>query len=430
MTIERAARAAALAALAGLVWVAWAPARGQPRVVVRGEALAGELPRWTSAPRADTLALRLAAPPAPLWRDWLAALRREGTAVTWSGGFPLVAMERVASAEPGGGAAVLVAAPSGARVRLADTLGTIDSATAGAGGASFAVGPLAGALTARVSVQGGATAAARASGGGPPATRFVSVLARAGWEAKFAAAALEARGWRVDARFVVAPGLAVTQGRPWPLDTARHAAVVVLDSLGPAEAEAVAAYVRRGGGLVVSARAAVAMPAVEALAPARRAAKHRATALAFAPNDPRAALTFDRLIPGPRGVVIEREAGDVAVAAARAHAGRVVETGYDDTWRWRFEGGDAAVAAHAAWWSRLVGLAAYQPERGGGRPAAARLGDDAAPVASLVFAAGPAAGAVALAAAPVSRGVAPWLFAVLIAALLLEWALRRVRGVA
>src|ERR1019366_3377028 len=75
----------------------------------------------------------------------------------------------------------------------------------------------------------------------------VLVVGRAGWEAKFAVAALEERGWTVEARLFVAPGADVTQGSRGAIDTSRYAAIVALDTTLGAVAASVA-WVGRGGG--------------------------------------------------------------------------------------------------------------------------------------------------------------------------------------
>ena len=48
-------------------------------------------------------------------------------------------------------------------------------------------------------------------------------------------------------------------------------------------------------------------------------------------------------------------------AARREGAGRVLQLGFADTWRWRMQGGADGVAKHRAWWSRVVAAVAATP---------------------------------------------------------------------
>jgi hypothetical protein len=105
----------------------------------------------------------------------------------------------------------------------------------------------------------------------------------------------------------------------------------------------------------------------------------------------------------------------------------VVQSGYDETWRWRMAGGDEATSAHREWWSRLVSAVAYAPLVQ--RASAGEVATDEAPLASLIDALGPPT--------PLDAGLAPAsegtrttrvLFALALGALLLEWASRRLRG--
>jgi len=114
------------------------------------------------------------------------------------------------------------------------------------------------------------------------------------------------------------------------------------------------------------------------------------------------------------------------IAARRLDAGRVMQLGYDETWRWRMGGGDESAAAHRAWWSRLVAAVAYAPLV----PRGSRLTSvDETPLASLVDAIGPST--------PMEGRTSPhrdstrldWMLFILIAAsLLTEWTSRRLRG--
>ena len=427
---DAAERALRLASFALLAWVAalllgGRPARAGAAWQESGDLAGPALAAWTIAPPADTLVTAFArAPDAPV-RDWLAALRAAGTAVRWRDeGVAPVALELVAVSDPAGGVRALVAANPPARVTLADSAGggPLDSADAAGGGVVFVVPGRPQRLSARV---GGQTARAAAD---TLARRRLAVLGRAGWETKFVIAALAERGWVVDARVAVAPGITVAQGAAFPLDTASHAAVVVLDSIEPAAAAAVARFVASGGGLVLAAGAAAGP--VGAIAPATRGATVRPATLVFDARRPPRALGYTALVLRPGAIGLERRGGGghVVVAARRAGTGRVVETGYDETWRWRLSG-DEALEAHGAWWGALVAAAAYRPETGPGTAAAVPA--DPAPRAALHQAlGGPSRGALVppRPGAPTRR--LPLAATLLFAVLLAEWASRRLRGAA
>lgn len=104
-----------------------------------------------------------------------------------------------------------------------------------------------------------------------------------------------------------------------------------------------------------------------------------------------------------------------------------MQSGYDETWRWRMAGGDEAVAAHREWWSRLVAAIAYAPlvRRSGTSDATL----DEAPLASLIDALGPAS-AYDTRLVPHNDGglVTRVLFGLIVASLVLEWTSRRLRG--
>jgi hypothetical protein len=125
-------------------------------------------------------------------------------------------------------------------------------------------------------------------------------------------------------------------------------------------------------------------------------------------------------------IPLERRSEAVAVAARRFGAGRVVQSGYEDTWRWRMAGAETSVRDHREWWTELVSNVAYAQ-----RVALPPLTDeaDAAPVAELVSALGPprAEGDVAGAGLSRSHWLA-WMFALMAIALIAEVASRRLRG--
>jgi hypothetical protein len=99
----------------------------------------------------------------------------------------------------------------------------------------------------------------------------------------------------------------------------------------------------------------------------------------------------------------------------------VVQVGYEESWRWRMEGGDDAPAAHRAWWSHLVGSVAANGAR-----TVATGGTEGAPLARLIDALGAAATTAPPFAA--SGGVSAWILPVTLLLLLIEWGSRRIRG--
>lgn len=420
VTFERALRAAGFGLLAFAVWAVATDAQPRGRAAAQERQLPLELVRWTRSVPADTIAVTLASAPGAVQRDWLAALAGAGTAVTWSGAVPATAVELVPVADPSGGVRVLAAAPARAWVRLADSLGGIDSAQAGRSGASFTLAMRGGGV--RMSAAG---QLAQPGASDTLMTRHAVVLGRAEWEARFVVSALEERGWVVDARLAVAPGIAVTQGNALPLDTARQAVVIALDSLAPADAAAVARFVGNGGGAVLSAAAAHSVPL---LAVGRVGARVRAPQITFTARNPRRALSLDPILPRGDAIVLERQGGDVVLAARRVGAGRVVQVGYDETWRWRMAALGDAVDEHREWWAGIVAAAAYRSVTGDGRR---ETGVNPAPLASLVAALGPASPVGAASAQlPDLRRFLPVAALLMFGCLLAEWASRRLRGAA
>jgi len=361
------------------------------------------------------------AAPAAEPRAWLRALRRAGSGVAWRPARPLtpLALELSPRMDPAGGVRAAVASAPGEAVSLGDGAGPLDTVPAGASAGARRLSTFVPPLTARSGSQ-----PARAALFDSLAPRRVLVIGGAGWEGKFVLAALEERGWRGSARFRVAPGIDVTQGAMQALDTARYAAVIVLDSTAAGSAAAIAEFVRQGGGLILAGSAAR-LARFAALAPGGVGARVRPASLAFADSAPRRALGFFPVAKLKADAIpLEARDGRVAVAARRAGTGRVVQVGYDESWRWRLAGGARSVEAHRAWWAELVGGVAY-------RPAVPLVGGaeqnvDAAPVAALIT----ALGAAAERAAPDAEVTLPWwLLAVIVAALLAEWTSRRFRGV-
>jgi hypothetical protein len=351
-------------------------------------------------------------------RDSLGALARAGRTVTWSGEVVAMAATAEPVREPGDKWRIAVVAPTQVMVR--DSLGPLDSLEA-PGGILTTM-----AARAAILVTSGTTAA-RALPRDHVELGRVAVFGRAGWEPRFAMAALEEAGWEIDAHITLGRDRDVLQGQT-ALRRSRHSAAVVFDTASlRREAAAIARFVRDGGGVVLAGEAArAAVPALGALAGARVVALEPPETRSFAGHEPTHALPLYALgALRPDAVMVEDREGTPAVVARRVGAGRIVQLGYAETWRWRMEGEGRAVEEHRAYWSRLVGLAA-------GATTVPREGVrelDAAPLASLTHALGPASAA---ATATAGRGpVLPlWLGPLILLALLGEWASRRGRGAA
>ncbi len=422
--LEGGLRLMASAALGALLWLAWRPAAATPLVSVAGDtralpaALAGATRQATSR-----LDLNLDSLPGAAERGWARALASAGTQVQWrlaAGVHPRVTATVEPIPDPSGRVRVVATGAPGAPLTVRDAAGIVDSTTLSAAGVRLVDATVDGVVRV-VSPGGMATAARRDS----VVVRPVLVLARAGWEGKFVVAALEEAGWEVDARFHVAPQVAVRQGDDAPIDTARFAAVVALDSSAAPFAAAIGRFVRSGGGVVMTAEAARSAP-LAAIAPARPGEPVTPLLGAVTSVTPRRALGGVSLVAlQPAAVVLERTGTVPRLAAGRVDLGRALLLGYTDTWRWRMEGGDGAPAAHRAWWSALVASVAYAPLVQLAEPPPT----DEAPSAALVDALGAPAPGAPTGSPPVSR--AAWegiLFALLIGALLAEWGSRRLRG--
>ena len=416
IAFERFARGIALALLAWLL-VRSLRAPAGPADSSGVASLTPALRRWSTRVAPSAVHVRVDGALSPVQREWLAALAASGTRVTWSGtGLAPLAAVAEPVADPAGATRVLAAAPAGTVALLADEYGQLDSVRAGTAGAGF----LARSAPNAVSVRAGALTARAATGDSLVLGRLL-VLGRAGWESKFVVAALEERGWSVDARMTLSPRGDVVQGRTIPIDTARYSAVIALDSSALGAAGALARYVRSGGGLIIAAPVTAASPLAPLDAGAPRA-ELPATAPFDTVGDPRNALALTPIALREGAVALERRAGDVAVAVQRVERGRVLVVGYADTWRWRMAGGSDAVEQHRDWWAGLVASVAHV----GRIPRPQLTLVDESPLASLVDRLGPAVTPVQAKAA--GRISSAWLFAVLAALLLGEWASRRLRG--
>ena len=356
----------------------------------------------------------LDAAPSPLAIAWLSALRHAGHSVSWSGSPPAAVLAAEPVIAPGGAMRVNVAAPAGSRVMLADAAGAIDSARVADMGARFVVPLSIDSLFARVSQQ--PLAVARPAG---PTLHPILVVGDAGWEAKFVASALEERGWKVLTRFAVAPGVDVRAAEQPQIDTAHLSAIVAVDSSVVALGASVERFVEQGGGLVLAGAAAsarnVSSLAAGAVGPRirRNVAANDTIGLGTTGYYPVASVRED-------AVAIDRSVSGVAVAARRIGAGRVLQIGYDDSWRWRMAGAPGSEAAHREWWSRVLSSVAYAPGVVG-----QEVKTSDAPLASLFGRLGPPR------PSPIaSRGnVDPrLLLAFILILLLVEWTSRRLRG--
>jgi hypothetical protein len=417
-TFELACRLAAFGLLGWLLGGSLIPSTTRRLERASTSGIAARVATWTRTPPNVRLHADLTTTPDPWIVDWLAALGHSGHAVTWSGSPPAVAMSSEPLADPRGSVRVDVAAPTHTRVVLRDSASVVDSVRVSELGATIMTPLVVGGLVADVGGQ-------RVVVSAPDSARLraIVVVGDASWEGKFIVSALEERGWPVVARFHVAPNVDVTQGVLLGLDTSHVAAVVAIDTTVQSFGSALEHFVREGGGLVL-AGAASAAPAVVSLSPGSLGARTR---VAVAPADtiglgttgfyPVTALKSD-------GVALDRRPSGLAVAARRVGAGRVMQIGYDDSWRWRMAGGPGSDVAYRDWWSRVVASVAYLPgslHRGGATQPAS------APLAHLVERLGAARpiSADTLAGALIDQRI---LLGLIMIFLLMEWSSRRLRG--
>lgn len=409
--------------IAWMIWLTFAAAAGWASGSRRSDlhSLSDSLAAWTLDPSAESLHVAFEAMPGRAERRWLAALRRAGAAVGWSSDSLVpIALAVEPANDPAGGVRVMIAAPATARVAVSDALGLLDTVVMS--GATAEVSALAVRGELRASLG---TLPARAAAADSLESRAVVVLGRAGWEAKFVIAALEERGWRVATRLAVAPGVDVRQGTA-RLDTAHTGVVVALDTTAAREARDIERFVRDGGGLVLAGGAARSR-AFSRLAVGHAGRRVRAAVIAFAAGSPRRSLGFfpiENRAPG--SVPLEWRNDELAAAARRVGAGRVVQVGYDATWHWRLEGGSGSPQAHREWWSAVVGSAGYRAARA----LAVDSGNfDPAPVAATFSVLGDRTAPAPPTPSPrVADALRRWMLALLFAALLAEWASRRLRG--
>jgi hypothetical protein len=341
--------------------------------------------------------------------------------VGWHGDAPALAVAADRAREPVAAVRVRLVSDSGAPVVIADSVGVIDSVRAS--GATIEATDVVGAVSAR---RGAFAAWARA-----PARvgrRDVLVLGRAGWESRFVLAALGEAGRQARAPLTVAPGVAVVDASVLPIDTARYDVVIALDSTAGGLAPAIVHFAGQGGGVIV-AGSAVDVGALRGLVPARAGERTPGRILLDGDTLTRADLPLRPLVAARTdAVVLERHPAGVAAAIRRAGRGRVAAVGYDESWRWRMQGGAAGEAAHRAWWSRMTGLVA--PEREAPALADATAPAGVAPRAALMTALGAPTAASDAADRPTSHRLPLALLALALAVLLAETASRRFRGAA
>jgi hypothetical protein len=383
--------------------------------------VSGRLEAWTRSAATIPLHGEFSVTPDAWIVDWLSALGRSGHAVSWSGNPPAVAMSLEAIHDPTGSTVIDVAAPPGARVVVRDDASVIDSVRVARLGARLVSPTVVGGITAMAGDQ--------PFGAAPPdsvGVKAVVVIGEASWEGKFIVSALEERGWPVIAHFSVAPNVEVTQGTSGALvlDTSTVSAVVAIDTTIARYSDAVARFVRQGGGLVLAGPSSLTR-SMASLAPGTLMPRYRPT---VEPKDmiglgatgfyPVTALKDD-------GIAIERRPAGISMAARRVGAGRVMQVGYDDSWRWRMAGGSGSAAAHRAWWSGVVASVAFAA--GTSDTHAASGNEASAPLAWMVDRLGPARSGPP---AGGSRGPSDRrIFITLIMILLLtEWTSRRLRG--
>jgi len=417
---EWALRLALVVVLAIALWRSIRAARpGTVSIAAPASALSEALQRVTSTPGIGALDVNVDGALSPAEREWLLALRRAGVRVSWRGDVPAIALSVDRAREPVAHARMRIVADGTGMMVLRDSLGVIDSVRA-ARGAMVEAPDIVGRVTAQ-------QARFSASSSVPDRSdrRAVLVLGRAGWESRFVLAALGEAGWQVRGRLPVAPGVSVVDASVLPLDTARYDAVIALDSTAADLAPAIARFVAQGGGAIL-AGSALDAGALRGIAPARAGARRPGRILLEGDTLTRGDLPVRPLLAlRDDAVSLERHPAGLVVAIRRAGLGRVAAMGYDESWRWRMQGGAAGEAAHRDWWSRMTGLVA--PER-------ARPGDDnaarsgAAPRAALIAALGEPSGASPPSGQPSSSRLPLVLLVLLLVALLAETASRRFRG--
>ena len=319
-----------------------------------------------------------------------------------------------------------------AALTLRDVGGVIDSAYSREPALSVRVARLRAPLRATYSSHGAVRNVVAVHVPSALRVRGVLLYAQPGWDAKFTTAALEESGWHVDGALSVAPNTRMRVGTPKSADTSHSAAGLVLDS-GVVTSRVLEAFVAQGGGVVIAGDA-LRDPSLSHLANVRIVGLRNPLAGALLTSTPKRGLSELQLVSTSPAVTMEREGVTSTVFATRRGVGRVVASGYRNTWHWRMEGTDASLDDHRRWWNGLVGAiaAATDTSNASVRAVAERdaLPGDAAPMADLVARLGPASHDD-LNISGTSRSYWPpsWLLiTIAMLALIIEWALRRLRG--
>ena len=418
--VELIARVLALILIASAIWLAFA-SRPAGTATTRVNGASGDALADLALSPVRRVHLALGEAPNILERDWLVAVRRAGTLVGWSdaGIAPPAAIAITRAADPASAVTIAVAARDTATLRIADTLGVIDSVAPEGIGARIT----APAVQGSVRVALGDRLLATGTAPGERVLRPLLVMGSAGWETKFVIAALEERGWTVHTRVRVSPTAMASQGPQLPLDTASYSAILLLDSTSAVAAPSLVRYVRAGGGLVIAGTAAR-IPALTAIAPARAGAPVAGSLLRSASANGREGLPLFPLVSlRPDAIAIDGRDDHIVAAARREGAGRVITIGETETWRWRMSGGEGAPAEHREWWSRVVASAAYAPLY---EPPA--IDPEAAPYAALIDALGDPVTAPPQGSSRAAPHLPWWLGVAILLLLLTEWYSRRLRG--
>lgn len=421
---ERVLRGMVIVALTVLLWQSLREQSDSARRTIgaRGNALSGSLREWSTSPKLSNIHVQLDNVPSRIERAWLGALAAAGSGLTWRGDIASTMIDAQAVASPTAGTSVTFAAPNGVPVVLRDEVGVIDTVNAQRDGVGGVLGSVTNRLTA--SVDGSVASTVQSDS---VLLRGVLVIGNAGWESKFVVAALEEAGWKVDALIRVAPNVDVAQGSAAVIDTARYSAVIALDGASLPYASRIIEFARIGGGVVLSPQ----VSRVEALSVLRSGMVGRTTpdsrsalatgetSLEVLPLSPITSLRRD-------ATALERRSRGVTTAARRVGSGRALQIAYEDTWRWRIGGDEAAVRGHRDWWSGLVSSVAYAPRIA----RTMTVGNtDEAPMVGLVTAIGPGtrAGTGSIRSGRANDWMV-WLFALLPIALVGEVMSRRLRG--
>ena len=445
--IEVALRGIALLALALLLWRQWPSAQvkdAAPPVVVlpasdvatdsTGRAtVARMLPELLRAVRENDSAwprlhFRLTGVPARAARGVLASAASAAVPIAWTDSTRARGLAIDASSTVGPDDRVtLLASGAPGSIVLRDAGGVLDSLVLSIPATGLLIRRTGSAMEARA-------ATSRASIGAPAdvIVRRLLVYARPGWEAKFTIAALEEVGWRVDASLPVAPRASVTVGVPLPPDTARYAAVIVLDS-GLVRASTVMRFAQQGGGVVLSGDALLDR-SLAGIVSVRVFGMRAAVPGGLLSPQPGSGLEAVRMSPNADAVVLHRDAGFApSVIVQRFGSGRALAAAYRESWHWRMEGSMDGKSAHRAWWAGLVRAVAYGPvARYDSSGAIGAQLADAAPYADLVAHLGRGVpmpmNASRVASAPIDQHVDALLLMVALVTLLAEWTSRRLRG--